>query len=260
MWRRVDELKFTSARVMLSCPEISEVSLNFREEFLQKLTPTNEVTPIYLYRYHHSAGDVINTSKAVQHWLSESNCTGEFFPGRTAVRPRIDSGKTSRAENIARSRKSYRASQLHSPGIFTEECCCTYTNILGLSVKSGYEGVNTAIFVLVSRFKHLPRVCYYDNPCKMLRSIALRLPWIKDTCVIVCDRFHPMRHTCNSIYDPDSYLSCSNHLTSVAESLINQWNFSKPHVRYLSEDNMMAFLSVRAVFINLRNIVRKSRK
>ena len=69
------------------------VSLNVRE----KLTPTNEVIPISLYQDHYSAGDVVNTGEVVQNWLLESNRTGEFFPGRPVVRPRIDFGKTTRA-------------------------------------------------------------------------------------------------------------------------------------------------------------------
>ena len=135
--------------------------------------------------------------------------------------------------------KSYRASESHSRGIFTVQCYCRYPKILRLSVMSECEGVSTAISVLLSRFKHLPRACYYDNACNMLRSIDLRLPWINETCLIVCDRFHYKGHTCNSVCDPDSYLSCSNHLTSAAESLNNLWNFSKSHFRHLKGENMM---------------------
>ena len=132
---------------------------------------------------------------------------------------RIDFSRRSRAENIAGCRKSYRASESHSPGIFAVKFCCRYPKLLVQSVMSECEGVSTAISVLLSRFKNLPIVCYYENACNILRSISTRLPWINDKCLIVCDIFHYKRHTCNSVCDPESYLYCSNHLTSSAESL-----------------------------------------
>ena len=135
-----------------------------------------------------------------------------------------------------------------------------YPKLLVLSVMSECEGFNRAISVLLSRFKNLPRVCYYDNACNMLRSIAIRLSWINDKCLIVCDRFHYKGHIWNSVCDPDSYLSRSNHLNSSAESLNSLWNLSKSQIRNLNGKNMMAFLSIRSVFTNLRTVVRKSRK
>ena len=154
---------------------IWEFSLFFREEFLQNLTPGNEFTPISSYRGQHSAGDVVNDNEEVQHWLSEANRTGESFPLRRFVRPRIDFGKTSRAENMVGCRKSCQASESNYPGIFKVQFCCVYPKLLGLSVMSEREGVSTSISVLLSRFKDLPRVYYYDSACNVFRSKALGL-------------------------------------------------------------------------------------
>ena len=61
----------------------------------------------------------MSANEEVEHWLSEANRTGEFFfPGRSVEGPRIDFSRRSRAESIAGCRKSYRASESHSPGIF----------------------------------------------------------------------------------------------------------------------------------------------
>ena len=124
---------------------------------------------------------------------------------------------------------------------------------------SGCEGVSTALSVLLFRFKLLPRICYY-NACSMLRSIALRAPWMNDKSLIVCDKFHYKSHTCNSVSDPDSCLSCNHHKTSGAESINHLWNFSKSHVKYLSVERMPTFLAARAVFINIRTIARQASK
>ncbi len=66
------------------------------------------------------------------------------------------------------------------------------------------EGVSTAITVLLSRFCILLGVCYYFNGCNMARLIVLRVPWVKNECRWVCDRFHYAGHICNSVRDPDS--------------------------------------------------------
>ena len=117
---------------------------------------------------------------------------------------------------------------------------------------------NTALSVILLRFKKLPQVCYYDNACNKLCSISVRARWVNESCLVGFVRFHYKGHTCNSVCSPDSYPLCSNHMTSGAESLNHIWNFSKSHVRYLDGDKMMVYLACRAVFINLRTIVRQS--
>ena len=44
--------------------------------------------------------------------------------------------------------------------------------------------------VLVSRFKVLAKVCYYGNGSNMSKSDILKVPWVNEDCLIVCDRFH----------------------------------------------------------------------
>lgn len=119
------------------------------------------------------------------------------------------------------------------------------------------EGTSTALSVLLSRFEYLPRVCYYDDGCNMARSIILRVPWVNNTCIVACDRFHYKGHKCNTICDPESYLSCGHHATSSAESVNQLWTFSKSHLRFLRPDNLMPFLAVRSVFINIKACVRE---
>ena len=138
----------------------------------------------------NSNGDLASANEAVQHWLTEANRTSEFFPGKPKVSPRTDFGRTSREERMAGCRKSYRASESHSPGIFTEQCYWKYPKLVGLSVISECEGVSTAISVLPPRFKNLPRFCYNDDAFNMVLSIAIQLPSINGKYLVVCDRFH----------------------------------------------------------------------
>ena len=87
------------------------------------------------------------------------------------------------------------------------------------------EGVSTALSVLLSRFKNLPQVCYYDNSCNMSKLVLLGVPWVNEECLIVCGRFHYGAHTCNSNWDPDSYFSCEKHSSSSAEAFNHLWTF-----------------------------------
>lgn len=178
--------------------------------------------------------------------------TGEIFPGRVLIRPRLDFGRTKNAENDHECSKKYAASKRFTPGIFTVQCCCSYPKILGISVMDRCEGVSTALSVLLSRFKELPRVTYYDNACNMAKSIILRVPWLNDMTRIVCDRFHYSGHICNSVTDPGSYPSCDFHKTSNAEAVNHLWSHSKQFSRYLNAQNLMPFLYLRATFLNIR--------
>ena len=72
--------------------------------------------------------------------------------------------------------------------------CCKYPQAQGTSVMSECFGVSPALSVLLSRFKLLPQVCYYDNTCNMLRSVAVRVLWVNDKFLIVSDRFHYESH------------------------------------------------------------------
>ena len=168
----------------------------------------------------------------------------------------MDFGTNYRKENSRECRKSYLKSSSHSPGIFTVKRVRKRPKIIGISVMVETEGVSTALSVILSRFRNLARVCYYDNGCNMDRSIVLRIPWINDERIVACDRFHYKARKCNSIYDPDSYVSCKGHFTPGAESVNQLWTFSKSYMRFLRPDNVMTFLA--AIFINIRACVRDS--
>ena len=107
------------------------------------------------------------------------------------------------------------------------------------------EAIIRALSVLLSRFKVFPKMTYCGNECNMAKSIILRLPWINKETTIICDRFHYKSHACNSVFDPDSYMSCRNHSTSGAESINRLWYLSKFHLRYLHPENLMPFLAKR---------------
>ena len=188
-------------------------------------------------------------------WLNEAQKVGELFPGRPRVRLGTDFGRVARKENGRSCRKMYTKSDSHTPGIFTVHCICSKPKLLGISVMTEMEGVSTALSVLLSRFRILPRVCYYDNACNLAHSVILRVPWLNNACTVLCDRFHYKVHNCNSICDPDSYSHCADHAASGAESLNHLWNFSKSHLRFLRPDNLMPFLTARAVFLNVRTSI-----
>ena len=193
-------------------------------------------------------------------WLNEAQRTTEFFPGRKQVRPLVDFGTHSNIENARSCRKNQAKSDTHAPGIFTVQCVCSHPKLIGVSVMRKYEDVITALSVLLSRFQKLPRVCYNDNTCNISKSITLRFPWVYDETVVVCDRFDYHSTTFNSICDPDIYVCCEEHSTSEAESINHFWNFSKSHLRFLRPDNLMPFLALRSIFLNVSSCIRRERK
>ena len=235
-----------------------KASLTKRIAFFQRFD-SRKNDFIRQYNQNHREGIGLNIT-IHDNWLSEAARTGEVFPGRPEVRPRVEFGSSSRTENLRSCKKGYKASNTFSPGIFTVQCVCTNPKIIGVSVMMECEGISTALSILLSRFKILPRICYYDNACNMSRSIILRLPWINNTCTVVCDRFHYKGHICNSVWDPDSHPSCRIHASSAAESINRLWSLSKSHLRYLDSRNLMAFLAMRSVFINVRSMIRAKEK
>ena len=173
------------------------------------------------------------------------------------MHPGLDFGEEGKDQNSKLCRKMYKKSETHSPGIFTVQCVCRYQKIIGITVMLDMEGVSTALSSLLLRFKHLPRICYYDKACNMLKSVILRVLWINNDCLIVCDRFHYKSHTCNSVCDPGSYISSSEHATSEAESVNHLWVFSKSHLRFLKLTNVVLFIAARAEFLNIRARTRQ---
>ncbi len=73
-------------------------------------------------------------------WLKDAMETGEIFPGRPVVRPRVDFGQAKKIENEKSCQRMYAALKR-----FTVQCCCPYPKILGISVMEKSEGVSTAL-------------------------------------------------------------------------------------------------------------------
>ena len=119
------------------------------------------------------------------------------------------------------------------------------------------EGMSTALSILLSRFKELPTVCYYDDSCDLAKSVVLRTAWVNDDFLIVSYRFHYRGHKRNLVTDPNSYGVCREHRKSGAESINQLWNLSKSNNRFLSQENLIPFVSLRAIFINIRSCIRE---
>ena len=122
------------------------------------------------------------------------------------------------------------------------------------------ETLSTAFSALVSRFRLLPDVVYYDNACNLARSIILRCPWVLKETRICYDRFHNKSHTCSSAFDPDSYPAFENHKTSGAESMNSRWATSRTHIRFLNGENLIPFITANATFLNIRAMYRDIKK
>ncbi len=101
----------------------------------------------------------------------------------------------------------------------------------------------------------LPRVFYNGNAYNLGRSIVLRVPQVNDSCLVVCDCIHHGPHKCESICDTESYNSCSNHATSGAESINRFWVSSKSHMSFLDPGDVVSFLAVRAVCLNVKESI-----
>ena len=131
----------------------------------------------------------------------------ENFPGRSQVLPALDFGLSSKQEYANRVERTIRNRKPIQP----EYSQCNVSVAIQKSLAAGYDGDGTSsnsTFVLLSRFRPLLEVCYYDNACSMLKSIILRTLWVNDECLIVCDVFHYREHSRNSICDPGSYMQC----------------------------------------------------
>ncbi len=205
--------------------QILNVAVSVRVEYLSQVDHEGLANRISDYRNSYAAGTNEDGNETTDGWLAIASRTRVFFPGRNLVRPRIDFGSSSRAENLMPCRKNYRKSDSPPPGIFTVQCCCRFPKLIGLSVMSECERISTALYALLSRSKLLPRVTCYDNSCIMAKSIAVRARWVKKSNLVLCDRFHYKPHSCNSVCDPDIHQSCSAHYTSGAKSIKQQCNF-----------------------------------
>lgn len=110
---------------------------------------------------------------------------------------------------------------------------------------------------VISWFKELPRVAFYDNTCNLAWSVSLQFAWVMNQKRILCHRFHYRALRCSPELYPDSYADFNHLLTIGAESLNRQWASSSTNIAYLAGDNLIPFLYSMAVFIDLRSHLRK---
>ena len=122
------------------------------------------------------------------------------------------------------------------------------------------EGIITAMSVLVSRFKHLPRGTYNDNASNLAKSIILRFTWIDEGKILLSDRFHYRGQNRNTVTEPESYQLFKDYRNSEAESINQTWNLSRKHIRYLSPKNVMPYLAIRSVLFKKKRSVRKKHR
>lgn len=111
----------------------------------------------------------------------------------------------------------------------------------------------TAINSVSTRFSPLPSIVYYENAFNLVKSVALRFRWMFSDTTFVCDRLH-------YAFDPDTHPCCDNIPTSGAEAINKQWGTSRKHIRFLSADNIVPFLYVRMLFLNIRAHLRHKTK
>ena len=88
-------------------------------------------------------------------------------------RPNVSFVDLSRLGSVAKCLKDQDKSDSHLPGISTVQCLYSYPKFIRLSVIDRYEGANTSMSIFLSRFKYLPRAVYYDNGCKLSKSVPL---------------------------------------------------------------------------------------
>lgn len=177
-----------------------------------------------------------------------------MYPGRPLVRPRVVFKNG--GDGVDECSKDYRRALSHSPGIFTVQWASTHPKLLGATVMSSNESVCTALTAVLSRFDVLPSIAFYDNACNLTASTRLRLPWVKNHNLFLCDRFHYRTHKCSSLFDPDVYPQCDELSTSGAESFNRQFAASRKHVRFLAGENLVPHVYVRALFLNIRAHLR----
>ena len=85
------------------------------------------------YTTHHRYVADLTTPRK-DSWIDEAIRTGEVFPDRPEIRPRIHFGTTSKKENLSSCRKNYSMSDTYSPGIFIAQYICEHPKLMGLSV------------------------------------------------------------------------------------------------------------------------------
>ena len=232
-------------------------ALQVRSKFFTRFDPVANES-IKNYTQEHKDGN--STLYSVQRdWLEEAVATSQLFPSNPIVRPSIGFAPRSWKENSQSCRKNFEASESHSPSISTVQCVCRYPKLIGISRMEVCEGTSTALSVLLSRFKKLPKFCYYDDSCNLAKFIVLRVPWINEDCINVSDRFLYRGHKCNTVCDPNSYGITKKHSTSAAQFIYQQWEFSISHVRFLNPNNLMPYLCMRAIFINVCARVREKK-
>lgn len=115
-------------------------------------------------------------------------------------------GATLHLRNDAASSSDVIGASIEARARYFHEFTQNDTELMGFYVMTRTEGVGTAMSTLLSRFKVLRGVCYYDNACNMAKSTVLRVPWVNNECILVCDRFYYKGHKFSSICDPGSYV------------------------------------------------------
>lgn len=145
--------------------------------------------------------------------------------------------------------KDYRRAPSHSPGLFTVQFSCSHPKLLGVTVMSANESLSTALTAVISRFPELSIYPIYNNACNLVSSVSLRLPWVQEKTLFLCDRFHFRSHKCTSVFDPEIYPDCDDIRTSGAEALNRQFSASQRPVRFLSGEILVPFVYVGSLFL-----------
>lgn len=127
------ELSKTQANeIALLSADLIEQSLLVRQNYLNSFSEeVPESTSQYTESHREGRGLLQMKSDG---WMEEAVRSGQIFPERPLVRPRVDFEDSSKIENERNCSKLYLSSSSHSAFIFTVHYACAHPNIIGLSV------------------------------------------------------------------------------------------------------------------------------
>ena len=102
---------FDYRRLAFIVASILTSSMEVRRKYYEQFE-SNQRDDIRFHNSMHQYGAGL-ADDSNESWLAEEQRTGEIFPGRPAVRPRLDSGAWSKRENARKCRKNYTKSESH---------------------------------------------------------------------------------------------------------------------------------------------------
>jgi hypothetical protein len=230
------ELKSAVADVCLCAVSVAR---NFDKVYDQHISEMSR-------EYERLHRDGLSPSQgAVTSCIEEGQRTGHFYPGRAALRPGVRFTKDRAICN-----KAYPTSSVLSAGLVVSTCTCSHPIIAGFSVMTCAESLGFVWTVLIVYFSHAAHI-FYDSGCNLFQSVIIRMKWALKGRRILTDRFHGEGHTCGPGFDAAQCENAVDDRTSSAESVNALLATVRASVRYIRPSNLVSFIAMRAMYINL---------